>query len=463
MKDNNELSNQHLVRKLMWFLLLVYVAEGVGQVGGLVSQPLTYFLKTALGWNADRVTEYLAILTFPWVIKPIYGLISDNIPLFGYRHKTYLILANAMACVGYLWLVGISDPTQIILGLSLTAVGMAASSTISGAVMVKGGKTLGHTGKFVGQQWLWFSLAGIVTSLAGGWLCQYTSPASAFHTAALIAAFAPVGVLFGAWFLIHEERVQKSTDATAGGARTINKEKLVAAAKKHSVWLIVGVVSVTASALYARDLTVWVIATLLTLWSLAVLRSKTMWIVAGFIAFWNFSPGFGTPLYYYMTDTLHFNQMFIGTLGMWSNIGSAAGAAMFMFWLNGRVSLKALIYWSIAIGTAAQFCHVWISSPASAVILTLLSSVAAQVATLTTLTLAAHACPDDAEGFSYAALMSVFNLAAQGSAVLGSWMYVHTFSEHLIPLIWVSSAFTAACVVLVPLLPKSTLARPAQK
>ena len=36
---------------LLWFFALVYVVEGLGQIGGLVAQPLNYFLKQAHGWT----------------------------------------------------------------------------------------------------------------------------------------------------------------------------------------------------------------------------------------------------------------------------------------------------------------------------------------------------------------------------------------------------------------------------
>ena len=42
------------VRRLMIFLALVYVAEGLGQVSGLISQPLNYYLKTVFGWGPDK-------------------------------------------------------------------------------------------------------------------------------------------------------------------------------------------------------------------------------------------------------------------------------------------------------------------------------------------------------------------------------------------------------------------------
>jgi hypothetical protein len=97
-----------------------------------------------------------------------------------------------------------------------------------------------------------------------------------------------------------------------------------------------------------------------------------------------------------------------------------------------------------------------------------MTAVATQVALLTMLTLAANSCPDKSEGFSYAALMSVFNLASQASAVFGGKLYagdkffrwhqphfmIVAFQNHLTPLIWLSAVVTAAGFFFVPFLPK---------
>ena len=57
----------------MLFFGLVYVVEGIGQTGGLIAQPLNYYLKQTFGWTPVQVTAYLTILNLPWIIKPIYG------------------------------------------------------------------------------------------------------------------------------------------------------------------------------------------------------------------------------------------------------------------------------------------------------------------------------------------------------------------------------------------------------
>ena len=56
------------------------------------------------------------------------------------------------------------------------------------------------------------------------------------------------------------------------------------------------------------------------------MRSKTLWIVTGFLALWNITPGFGIPLYYYMTSDFKFDQYFIGQLSSIRSVGAAIGA-----------------------------------------------------------------------------------------------------------------------------------------
>ena len=81
------------------------------------------------------------------------------------------------------------------------------------------------------------------------------------------------------------------------------------------------------------------------------MRRRELWLVGGFLFLYYFNPGFGTPLYYYMTDELRFSQQFIGILGAVSSAGWIAGALLYRWRLRGMTS-QALLYLSIACGTA---------------------------------------------------------------------------------------------------------------
>lgn len=397
-----------LIRRLMILIALVNVAEGLGQTGGLINQPLVYFLKDHLGWAPDQVTRFIAILIIPWVIKPIYGLISDFLPVFGYRRKPYLILANLLSVAGLLWMTGLLSATTIMIALFITAFGMAASSTITEAVMVENGNRLGTSGKFLNQQWLWFNAATIVASLGGGWFAGHLPPASAFHKAAAIACIAPLVVAALAWWMVGEQR---------SAAKPIEND----AAQDPR-----------------RGLP-------------PILKSRTLWVTALFLFIWNIVPGFGTPLYYYMSDSLKFHQGFIGTLGAVASIGSVIGGLAYT-WLSRKVNLSKLLYFSLAVTTVGQFGYLWLHDPTSALIINFVNGLFGMFALVSSLTVAAHAAPQKAAGFVFALLMSVNNLSAQLANNLGAWLYVHAFHNHLSPVIIIAGLGTAACALFVPML-----------
>jgi MFS family permease len=91
------------------------------------------------------------------------------------------------------------------------------------------------------------------------------------------------------------------------------------------------------------------------------------------------------------------------------------------------------------------------SEPAAAII-SFCSGFAGMLTTVATLTLAADYSPRRAEGFTFAVLTSVVNLATVFSNNVGSYLFTHVFHDKLAPLVVISAAFTAFAFVLVPLL-----------
>src|SRR6185437_10989574 len=107
--------------RLMLFFAIVYTVEGFCQAkAGVIWQPLTHYLKQTQGWDTVQIAASLAVLDVPWVVKPIYGIISDFVPLFGYRRRSYLLLANAGAVAAFLWVTQVLAPAGIIFALLLT-------------------------------------------------------------------------------------------------------------------------------------------------------------------------------------------------------------------------------------------------------------------------------------------------------------------------------------------------------
>jgi MFS family permease len=405
LQNDASAQDRGMTTRLLVFFALVYVVEGVGQVGGLIAQPLSYYLKEVHGWTPLQVTAYLAVFNFPWIIKPVYGAFSDFVPLFGYRRKSYLLAANIVAIGGFLWATQLIVPSRLVWALQLTAYAMAISSTVCGAVLVENGQRLHESGRFVNQQWLWFSFAAMIASILGGQLIQHLSPTSALHAAEAIVAAAPLAVLFGTIFLIPERKVRIDIPAMRDA--------------------LAGLVS--------------------------AFKQRKLWIVGIFLFLYYFSPGLSTPLYYTMTDKLKFSQSYIGVLGSIASAGWIVGALLYPRSF-GTMSSRRLLQLSIALGTLTTASYLLLFDETAAALISFSSGFAAMLATVATVTLAADYSPQRSEGFSFAVMMSLINLATASADIVGSFLFDHLLDHHLAPLIIISAAFTAFAFVLVPLL-----------
>ena len=393
-------------RTLLLFFAIAFFTSGLADYGaGLTNQPVAFYLKTVFGWQPSQVSAYLAALALPGVITPLYAIVSECLPLFGYRRKTYLLAANLLSVGALLCLDRVTEPQQIVAVLFMTAFATAVSSTLCGALMIESAKRQSRSGTYVNVQWMSYYLATALAAFGGGWLTERFAAERAFHVAALVTVVAPAAVLIALWFLPGEERTRIDVSGLKSSARAL----------------------------------------------LATVRSRSLWLVALFLFFFNFNPGFVTPLYYHMTDNLHFNQQFIGTLSGIMAIGSVLGGVL-CAWLIKRISLKTLAYVSIVLGVVSQGAYLLLAGPTSAVVLSLCYGICAMTALVAALALSAAHCPDRGEGFAYACLISVGNLSWQLADNVGSALYERVFEHQLAPLVLISAAFTAVTLLFLPFL-----------
>src|SRR5262249_31633161 len=239
----------------------------------VADQVVTLTLKETLGLSPAQVGTFGMIVLVPWVIKPIYGLVSDGFPLFGRRRKSYFVLTCALATLAGVGLCLPGAPTSWTLAIMamVMGLGLAFTDVLTDAMMVENGKPLGLTGAFQSVQWTAINIATLLVGFVGGYLAQHRL----LHAGFLVAAAFPFLALIMGVAFIHEPLAKSQREEFREAWRGI----------RHAV------------------------------------RDRTMWVVAGFIFFWTFSPSLGIPLFYYQTDTLKFSQQFIGLLGSLASAG----------------------------------------------------------------------------------------------------------------------------------------------
>ena len=166
------------IRRLLVFFAVVYAVQGVAEPkAGLATQPIFFLLKDQLRLSAADTATFLALMGVAWTVKPLYGLASDLIPLFGSRRRSYLLITTTMAALGWL-VLGLLPAypyalTLVILGL--TGLGLAFTDVLCDAVMVEEGKPRGLTGRFQSIQWTAINAASLVAGIGGGYLSEHVT------------------------------------------------------------------------------------------------------------------------------------------------------------------------------------------------------------------------------------------------------------------------------------------------
>lgn len=391
-------------RHLLFFFGLAYFSQGFAST--LIQHPLAYHLKSN-GMAANHVAQALAFIAIPWIVKPLYGLISDSIPLFGYRRKAYLVLATSLSMTGYLAVTQLAAPDVILWVLFLTTLGIAAMDVLVDALMVEEGQRTSLIGQFQGQQWTWLNIASITAAALGGWLIETSTPSEAVQWAALIVSFAPLAVMVSTLLLIREPRVAINTPLFPSMGR------------------------------HAR----------------IALRSRRMWVMAAFLAFWNVTPNFSLPLFYHMTDQLQFEQGFIGQLHAIGATGAAVGAYVYRKYLVEAIPVRLLLVLSIALSVATAFSYLLLTGRTSAQLLHVLSGVVSMIPLLTFFSLAASVCRAESAAFMFAVLMAIYSIAGQISAVVSAHLYHEVFRQDITLLILTAGSSTLLAFLWIPILP----------
>jgi BT1 family len=381
-------------RRLAILFAVIYFAQGMWY---LPHQTLTIVFKDA-GYSVGRIADFFVVSSTPWLIKPLYGLLSDFYPIFGRRRVSYLVLTSSLAAAaGFLVAaIGTTEYGTLLVLFTAMGLGLAFTDVLADAVMVENGRKHGLTGAFQSMQWAAIYTSSILVGLIGGWMAQRRNLVGAFT---LAACFPLISLAIVTAFV---------REGPARRDRAALLERL----------------SAVRSALQARE----------------------VWLVAGFIFFSTFSPSFGPGFLFYQTDRLGFSQEFIGALNALQSFGSVLGALAYGP-LSRRWPLRRTINVTIGLSAAWTLVYLLYRGPWSGAAIDFTYGWVYMVTSLSLLDLAARACPTHVECTFFALLMSVYNAGLQGSQWTGGHLYDSVGFERLV---LISTGATLLTYILVP-------------
>lgn len=382
------------------FVTTIAQMEIIGQL------PIRYMLYKHLNVKPEQMSLFLLISGLAWYIKPIAGIITDSVPLFGTRHRHYLMLSAAGA--GFCWLLmGIVPEAYypvLLTALVLNAM-IVVASTVMGALLVEKAQDFGATGRLSSLREGMNALAAAIGLPAGGYLAGV-----AFYWTGVSAA----GLLFALTAIVYFFlREKPPTEPTSG------------------VWEEA--------------------ATQLS----QLLRQRTLLTACALLFLFYMAPGIGTPLYYLQTDTLKFSQQFIGWQAVISSATGMIGAFIYAR-ICQKVSLRPLLYIGITLSAVSTMLYMDYHSRDTAIMIVAINGLLATIGVLPLFDLATRATPKGSEGLGFALMMSLRNFALFSADWIGSWL----MQSHHWPfsrLVILNAATTFIVIFAIPFLPYELL------
>jgi MFS family permease len=356
----------------------LYLIQGANETAtGLVTQPVNSILKN-WGMTAPRITTFVAILELPWCLKPLFGLLTDFVPLAGFQRKSYLIGAAWVAGLGFLTLFFVFPAMAsqhraavLLICLLLLTAAVAFGDVVLDASLIEAGQPRQMTGRLQSVRWGASYLATIVTASLGGVLCETHRQRLAFL---ICGGLALTAMLMSAYV---REPAKPIVD---DDWPTIRK-------------------------------------TLAT-----SLRSRTVVVVGLFLFVWHFNPFSQSVLYLHMTKTMRFSEEFYGRTISLLAVGSLLACIGYGLYCQ-RISMRWLVPLAIVCGVLSTLVYAFVVDRSSAVAVSLLSGFFYMTGNMVQCDLAARACPPRAAGTVFAIFMSLCNFSMLLSTALGGHIY----------------------------------------
>ena len=274
----------------------IYFVEGAL---GLARLAQTFLLKDEFHLGPAELSATLGLLSLPWTIKPLYGFLSDGFPIFGYRRRSYLVLAGFVGFLSYLVLafgldtVAVVDGvdtsmafTITIISLLLSSASIALSDVVADGIVVQKTREASERGDdaIAGglQSFCWGSAAmgALISAYFSGSLLESMSPREVFG----IASVLPL-LVSGISFLMQEEPIGKKIsngDIQNGEVNDCEIEQAEATVGEQ----------------------------MSSLW--AALRQPNIYKPVLFLFLWKATPTSDGAMLYFMTNDIGFGPEFLG-------------------------------------------------------------------------------------------------------------------------------------------------------
>lgn len=369
---------------------VVYFVQGVL---GLARLAVSFYLKDDLHLDPAETAVISGFASLPWLVKPLYGFISDSFPLFGYRRRSYLFLSGLLGAFSWSLMATFVDSKYgaaacILLG----SLSVAFSDVVVDSMVVERarGESQSTSGSLQSLCWGSSAFGGIVSSYFSGSLIDVYGVRFVFGVTAILPLM---------------------TSAVA----VLVKEQAMASARGYN--MSTSGISLLESCKQSIS----------QLWN--AVRQPDIFLPTLFIFLWQATPHSDSAMFYFTTNKLGFTPEFLGRVKLVTSVASLIGVGTYNTFLK-NVPLRKIFLGTTIIGSALGMTQVLlvtglnrefgISDEWFAIGDSLIITVLSQVSFMPVLVLAARLCPAGMEATLFATLMSISNGGSLAGGLMGA-------------------------------------------
>lgn len=393
-------------------LLGFYVA--LGFLFEFPSIAMRFWMIDTLQVSPARMAAIGGVAAIPWCLKPLYGFMSDALPLFGERRRPYIFFGCLGSALSW-WVMPWTafDPFFATFWMFTASLSICIADVVVDSILVNVAREEKTKGSI--QSWSWGCRAagGLLGAVTGGPCAAWIGNERTFILtgaipllmAACVIAFAP--------------------DTAAGPKATVRR-----------VW--------------------------------QAFTQPNVWRTALFLFLISVTPGYGSVFSYYLEEELHFSPYDFTILNIAGYLASILGTVIYKRYLT-EVPFRPLFVGTLMLAWVLKWSHMvlirrWneaigvpdvLVATADSIVLTLVG----RCILLPMVVLGARVCPEGVEGSLYATLMAITNFgdvldAEWGAALAGAVGVERGAFQKLWILVVLCQSIDILSLVAVPLIPR---------
>ena len=259
-----------------------------------------YYFKDKKKVETANLTRILIIFKIPYLIKPIYGLILDFIPICGYKKKSYLFICFLVNISSWYFFIISNEKNMLfsIICLLFVNISLSFTTVIGSAIQVDLSKmyeneksNIGEkTSQLMSEYFIIKSLGTLIPSYFKGFLIAKYSNDIIFYISGIISFL----ILISDLILVEEKNIEKNEERVSSSSLLDNeeKEKEKNNNKKENT----------------------------TQQILNLIKNKNIIILLSLIFILESSPFCMSPLFYYETNFLNLNPQDLGNIDFLTQI-----------------------------------------------------------------------------------------------------------------------------------------------